>query len=116
MAVARMGCCTPLLCGTTGASKNIVNPVLTSDYQLGNWTVMLHGPCRCRSVAIFSCPWVPVGYRLWLFHRARNGHVSVRHRGELRLRRSFHAPGQPDPAAQRSWKGTNMGWLRLWML
>src|SRR5690348_11227135 len=35
MAVARMGCCTSLLYGTTGASKNTVNLVLTSDYQLG---------------------------------------------------------------------------------
>jgi len=30
IAVARMGCCTPLLYGTTGASKNTVNVVLTS--------------------------------------------------------------------------------------
>ncbi len=32
-----MGCCTSLLYGTIHASKNTVNLVLTSDYQLGNW-------------------------------------------------------------------------------
>ena len=40
-AVARIRCCTSLLYGTTGASKNTVKFVLTSDYQLGNWLVML---------------------------------------------------------------------------
>ena len=35
-AVARMGWCISALCGTTGVSKNIVKPVLTSDcWQLG---------------------------------------------------------------------------------
>ena len=35
-----MGCCTWLLYGVTGANKNSVKFVLTSDYQLGNWLVM----------------------------------------------------------------------------
>ena len=32
----------PLLYGTTRARRNTGNPVLTSDYQLGNWTVTPH--------------------------------------------------------------------------
>jgi hypothetical protein len=40
-AVARLGCCTPLLYGMTAASKNTVKGRLTSDYQLGNCIVML---------------------------------------------------------------------------
>jgi hypothetical protein len=34
MAVARVGCCTPLLYGMTGASKNAVMTVLTSEYHV----------------------------------------------------------------------------------
>jgi hypothetical protein len=63
MAIACAGCCTPLLYGMTGASKNTVKSVLTSHYQLGNWLVRSQPPAHRRSTAIIGCPWVAVEYR-----------------------------------------------------
>jgi len=69
-----MGCCTSLLYGLAGASKNTVKCVLTSDYQLGNWLVMRVRPVYSQVNDCWPYPWMTATDRLRLWRRARNGH------------------------------------------